>query len=52
MKPNHLVVIPDGNRRWAAKRKLSPWKGHEEGAKVFQTLSHDIFNQGIKYFTF
>jgi len=24
MKPEHLVIIPDGNRRWAKKRNLPP----------------------------
>ena len=26
----HIAIIPDGNRRWAKKRTLSPWKGHEK----------------------
>ena len=30
---NHLAVILDGNRRFAKKRGMAPWKGHEEGAK-------------------
>ncbi len=34
----HIAVIPDGNRRWAKKRLLQPWKGHENGAKNFETL--------------
>jgi undecaprenyl diphosphate synthase len=25
----HLAIIPDGNRRWAKKRLLLPWQGHE-----------------------
>jgi len=32
--PFHVAVIPDGNRRWAKRRDLDPWKGHEEGAKT------------------
>lgn len=31
--PEHIGIILDGNRRWARRRGLSPWKGHEEGAK-------------------
>ncbi len=26
----HVAIIPDGNRRWAKRRLLKPWKGHEE----------------------
>jgi len=32
----HVALIPDGNRRWARKRKLLPWIGHLEGAKAFE----------------
>ncbi len=34
----HVAVIPDGNRRWAKKRLLQPWKGHESGAENFERL--------------
>lgn len=34
----HLAIIPDGNRRWAKKRLLQPWKGHETSAQNFETL--------------
>ena len=26
--PKHIVIIPDGNRRWAKERGLKPWIGH------------------------
>jgi len=26
--PKHIVVIPDGNRRWAKAKLLKPWEGH------------------------
>lgn len=29
--PNHLAIIPDGNRRWARTRGLPTLKGHLEG---------------------
>lgn len=35
-KQLHLGIIPDGNRRWARKRALQPWKGHEEGVEAFK----------------
>lgn len=31
--PEHVGIILDGNRRWALKRGLDPWKGHEQGAQ-------------------
>jgi len=37
--PLHIAIIPDGNRRWAKKQSLSPWKGHEKSAKNFQDIS-------------
>jgi undecaprenyl diphosphate synthase len=35
----HLAIIPDGNRRWAKKRSLFPWKGHEVAVENFRTLT-------------
>ena len=32
----HIAIIPDGNRRWAKKRTLSPWKGHEKAIQNFK----------------
>ncbi|MDP3997427.1 MAG: polyprenyl diphosphate synthase [bacterium] len=26
----HLAIIPDGNRRWAKKKLLKPWEGHQQ----------------------
>jgi tritrans,polycis-undecaprenyl-diphosphate synthase [geranylgeranyl-diphosphate specific] len=31
--PEHIGIILDGNRRWAVRRGLDPWKGHEQGAQ-------------------
>jgi undecaprenyl diphosphate synthase len=35
----HVAIIPDGNRRWAKKRLLFPWKGHEQAIENFRTLT-------------
>ncbi len=32
--PNHLVLIPDGNRRWAKTRKIHTFEGHKKGFSV------------------
>lgn len=31
MKPNHIAIIPDGNRRWAKQHGLSAIEGHSAG---------------------
>lgn len=31
--PKHVVIVPDGNRRWAKKKGLAPWRGHLVGAE-------------------
>jgi tritrans,polycis-undecaprenyl-diphosphate synthase [geranylgeranyl-diphosphate specific] len=39
IKLEHIAIILDGNRRWAAEKTLDPWFGHEKGAeKVDQLL--------------
>lgn len=35
----HIAIIPDGNRRWARKRALHPWKGHEQGVENFRSIT-------------
>lgn len=48
----HIALIPDGNRRWAKKRGLPPWKGHIEGAKNLERILKKIWEMKIPYFTF
>lgn len=38
MKPKHIGIILDGNRRFAKKLTLQPWKGHEFGAEKVRKL--------------
>lgn len=38
-KSLHVAIIPDGNRRWAKKRALHPWKGHEQAIENFRSLT-------------
>ncbi|MCC7356513.1 MAG: di-trans,poly-cis-decaprenylcistransferase [Candidatus Doudnabacteria bacterium] len=50
--PNHVALIPDGNRRWAKSQGLVPTAGHEEGIKRFWELSEALFKKGVNYVTF
>jgi len=36
--PNHIAIILDGNRRFAKRLMLKPWKGHEWGAKKVEKI--------------
>ncbi|GAC1373333.1 MAG: isoprenyl transferase [Actinomycetota bacterium] len=45
--PAHLAVIPDGNRRWAWERGLSPIEGHRKGFEVARRLSRFARRVGI-----
>jgi undecaprenyl diphosphate synthase len=51
-KLNHLAIIPDGNRRWAKKRSLRPWLGHEQGTIALEILFRTAVESGIHYVTF
>ncbi len=50
--PRHIVIIPDGNRRWAKKRGLPGFFGHREGAKTTTKILKDALDLGIENFTF
>ncbi len=40
VRPLHVAVIPDGNRRWAREKGLLyVWKGHEVAVENFRTLT-------------
>ena len=36
--PKHVAIVLDGNRRYAKKLGLQPWKGHEFGVKKLDEL--------------
>ena len=50
--PQHIAIIPDGNRRWGTRLGIAPWEGHREGRRTFVTIARAIFNTSIPYFTF
>ena len=36
--PQHIAIIMDGNGRWAVQRGLERVRGHQQGARVVQTV--------------
>lgn len=49
--PNHLVIIPDGNRRWARARGLNTLQGHKAGFDMAVKLSKSARQWGVHTFT-
>jgi tritrans,polycis-undecaprenyl-diphosphate synthase [geranylgeranyl-diphosphate specific] len=48
MKPIHLGLIPDGNRRWAQEHGLDAWEGHIRGARVMEECLKWCVEAGIE----
>jgi len=49
--PQHIGIIMDGNRRWAAKRGLTPVQGHEAGVKAVVKIVDHCLELGVKTLT-
>ncbi len=49
--PKHIGVILDGNRRFAKRLMLKPWKGHEWGAEKFRKFTDWCHELGIEEIT-
>lgn len=49
--PKHIGIILDGNRRYARKLLLKPWKGHEVGAEKVKKLLEWGQELGVKELT-
>jgi len=49
--PRHIGIILDGNRRFAKRLMLKPWKGHEWGAKKVEELFNWCLEYNIKELT-
>lgn len=50
--PNHVVIIPDGNRRWAKERGKKPWDGHSAGADRIEEIVRKALEMKIKNISF
>ena len=49
--PEHIGIILDGNRRWAASRYMDPWQGHWEGADHVKKFLQWCLDLNIKSIT-
>ncbi len=49
--PRHIGIIIDGNRRFAKRLMLKPWKGHEWGAKKLEHVFEWCREYNIKELT-
>lgn len=50
--PQHVAIIPDGNRRWAKKEEFSSKEGHACGADILMDVVKSGRELGIKTMTF
>ena len=51
VKPEHIAIILDGNRRWANEKELNPWLGHKHGADTVELLLDWCHMLNVKYVT-
>src|SRR3989344_6962069 len=49
--PQHIVLLPDGNRRWAKERGLDTLEGHKAGYEKLTQLCHWAKDRGVKVVT-
>ena len=49
--PKKIAIILDGNRRYAKKLGLNPWKGHEHGLKKLEDFFKWCQELGMKELT-
>lgn len=46
--PQHVAVIPDGNRRWARQKGLETKEGHKAGYENLLQIADLAFQRGVK----
>jgi len=49
--PHHIVLFPDGNRRWARKKGLATLKGHQKGYQNLINFCEWCKNRRVKVLT-
>ncbi|HUB00432.1 MAG TPA: isoprenyl transferase [Terracidiphilus sp.] len=49
--PEHVAIIMDGNGRWAGRRLLKRFQGHQQGAKSVQLVTETASRIGLPWLT-
>lgn len=49
--PQHIVLFPDGNRRWAREKGLPSMQGHLKGKNHFESFLNWCKDRGVKVIT-
>ena len=49
--PQHVAIIMDGNGRWAGRRSLKRFLGHQQGAKSVQQVTETASRIGLPWLT-
>lgn len=49
--PKHIVLFPDGNRRWAKNKGLNSFLGHRQGYKNIINFGEWCKNKGVRVLT-
>lgn len=49
--PQHVAIIMDGNGRWAGRRSLKRFLGHQHGAKSVQLVTETASRIGLPWLT-
>lgn len=47
--PQHVAIIPDGNRRWAKKQGLKAFDGHRRGFAAARAVAKHAEQRGVKH---
>ena len=49
--PQHIVLFPDGNRRWAKQKGITSFDGHQQGYKNIVDFAQWCKIKGVKVLT-
>lgn len=49
--PQHIAIIPDGNRRWARAHGLTVYQGHKRAFDVFGDIADAAITRGVRFLT-